>query len=150
MIVYSSTKKGFLDDVLGGYVEKQILASFVRELGHSTGKSELRSWKESMQYMSNIMYDSEIPDDVGVAIEYKIPRTSKRIDFIITGKDENKNSNAIIIELKQWSEGVSLSDKDGVLNTKFFGEVNHPSYQAWSYTTLLEDYNENVQEKNIF
>lgn len=149
MIVYSSTKKGFLDDVLGGYVEKQILSSFIRELGHSTGKSEVRSWKESMQYMSNIMYDPEIPDDAGVAIEYKIPRTSKRIDFIITGKDENKKSNAIIIELKQWSEGVSLSDKDAVLNTKFFGEVNHPSYQAWSYTTLLEDYNESVQEKNI-
>ena len=50
MIVYSSTKKDFLNDVLGGYVEKQILTSFVRELGHSTGKSEVRSWKESMQY----------------------------------------------------------------------------------------------------
>jgi len=149
MIVYSSTKKGFLDDVLGGYVEKQILTSFVRELGHSTGKSEVRSWKESMQYMSNIMHDSDIPDDVGVAIEYKIPRTSKRIDFIITGKDENKKSSAIVVELKQWSEGVEISDKDGILNTKFFGEVNHPSYQAWSYTTLLEDYNENVQKKNI-
>lgn len=149
MIVYSSTKKDFLNDVLDGYVEKQILTSFVRELGHSTGKSEVRSWKESMQYMSNVMYDPDIPDDVGVAIEYKIPRTSKRIDFIITGKDENKKSSAIVIELKQWSEGVELSDKDGILNTKFFGEVNHPSYQAWSYTTLLEDYNENVQKKNI-
>lgn len=150
MIVYSSTKKDFLNDVLDGYVEKQILTSFVRELGHSTGKSEIRSWKESMQYMSNIMYDPDIPNDVGVAIEYKIPRTSKRIDFIITGKDENKKNSAIVVELKQWSEGIELSDKDGILNAKFYGgEVNHPSYQAWSYTTLLEDYNENVQKENI-
>ncbi len=149
MIVYSSTKKGFLNDVLDGYVEKQILTSFVRELGHSTGKNEVRSWKESMQYMSNVMYDPEIPDDVGVAIEYKIPRTSKRIDFIITGKDDNQKYSAVVIELKQWSEGVEMSDKDGILNTKFFGEVPHPSYQAWSYTTLLEDYNENVQKEKI-
>lgn len=149
MIVYSSTKKDFLNDVLDGYVEKQILTSFVRELGHSTGKSEVRSWKESMQYMSNIIHDPEIPDDVGVAIEYKIPRTSKRIDFIITGKDNDQKYSAVVIELKQWSEGVEISDKDGILNTKFFGEVPHPSYQAWSYTTLLEDYNENVQKEKI-
>lgn len=149
MIVYSSTKKGFLDDVLSGSVEKQILTSFVREMGHSTGKSEQKSWQNSMQYMSNIMHDSEIPDDVGVAIEYKIPRTSKRVDFIITGTNENGNGAAIIIELKQWSDGINLSDKDGIIDTDFYGEVNHPSYQAWSYAALLEDYNENVQNNQI-
>lgn len=149
MIVYSSTKRGFLDDVLTGNIDKQILTSFVREIGHSTGKSELKSWKGSMPYMNMVIGHPDIPDDAGIAIEYKIPQTSKRIDFIITGKNDEGKKTVVLIELKQWSDGVSLSDKDGIVNTRFYGEVNHPSYQVWSYATLLEDYNENVQEQKI-
>ncbi len=149
MIVYSSTKKGFLNDVLTGYIDKQILSSSVRELGHSTGKNEQEAWRGSMPYMSNVINDSEIPDDAGVAIEYKIPQTSKRIDFILTGMNSDNRRTAILIELKQWSDGVQMTEKDGIVNTKFFGEVNHPSYQVWSYATLLEDYNSEVQEQDI-
>ncbi|MDO8639374.1 MAG: DUF2075 domain-containing protein [bacterium] len=149
MIVYSSNKKDFLSDVLSGQVEQQILTSFVRELGHSTGKSEINSWRKSMPYMSNVINDVNIPDDAGIAIEYKIPQTSKRIDFIITGTNSDNRKVAVIVELKQWSEGVSLTEKDGVLNTNFYGEVPHPSYQVWSYATLLEDFNSAVQTDNI-
>lgn len=149
MIVYSSTKKEFLSDVLSGSVEKCILTSFVRELGHSTGKNEIASWRNSMLYMSGVVNDSQIPDEAGVAIEYNIPQTSKRIDFILTGKNIDNRKTAILIELKQWSDGISITEKDGIVDTKFFGEVNHPSYQAWSYATLLEDFNSNVQEENI-
>lgn len=42
--------------------------------------------------------------------------------------------------------------KDGIVQT-FTGhairEVAHPSYQAWSYATTIEDYNETVQDKQI-
>ncbi|MDP2685508.1 MAG: DUF2075 domain-containing protein [bacterium] len=149
MIVYSSNKKGFLSDVLNGQVEQQILTSFVREMGHTTGKSEINSWRKSMPYMSNVINDSSIPDDAGIAIEYRIPQTSKRIDFIITGGDSENRKVAVVIELKQWSDGISLTQKDGVLNTNFYGEVPHPSYQVWSYVTLLEDFNSAVQKDNI-
>jgi len=149
MIVYQSTKRGFLNDVLAGDVEKQILTSFVRELGHSTGRSELESWRRSMPYMSIVINDNGIPDDTGVAIEYKIPQTSKRIDFILTGLDSDNKKIAVLIELKQWSDGVSITEKDGILDTKFFGEVSHPSYQVWSYATLLEDFNSSVQNEKI-
>lgn len=149
MIVYSSTKKNFVADVLTNQIEKTILTSFIREMGHATGKSEIASWKNSMVYMNNIISDPEIPDDVGVAIEYKIPQTSKRIDFILTGTNNEGGKTAILIEVKQWSDGISITKKDGIVNTEFFGEVNHPSYQVWSYATLLEDYNANVQDKGI-
>ena len=149
MIVYSSSKKGFLSDVLSGQVEQQILTSFVRETGHTTGKSEINSWRKSMPYMSNVINDSDIPDDAGIAIEYKIPQTSKRIDFIITGTNRENKKIAVIVELKQWSEGISLTEQDGVLNTNFYGEVPHPSYQVWSYAALLEDFNSAIQEDNI-
>lgn len=51
--------------------------------------------------MSNVLTDGDISDDVSVAIEYQIPRTSKRVDFIIAGSDNNENDNVIIVELKQ-------------------------------------------------
>lgn len=149
MIIYSSTKKEFINDVLYGYIDTKILNSYVRETGHSTSNQEQESWRNSMQYMKDVISDSEIPEDIGIAIEYKIPQTSKRIDFILTGLDEEKRKTAIVIELKQWSKGIHVTEKDGILKTDFYGEVNHPSYQAWSYVTLLEDYNSSVEENNI-
>ncbi len=151
MIVYSSSKKGFMTDVMTNQIEKTILTSFVRELGHSTGKSEIRSWHNSMMYMDKIISDPEIPDDVGIAIEYKIPQTSKRIDFIITGTNQDKRRVAILIELKQWDE-AEITDLDGIVKTRISGnmrEVSHPSYQVWSYVMLLEDFNSNVQDNNL-
>jgi uncharacterized protein len=149
MIVYKASKREFVIDVISNTIEKKILSSFVREVGHSTGKSEVQSWRDSMLYMNNIVSDSAIPDDSGIAIEYKIPQTSKRIDFIITGKNDAHKNAAVLIELKRWSDGVTITEKDGIVNTDFYGEVNHPSYQVWSYATLLEDYNANVQDQNI-
>lgn len=151
MIVYSSTKRNFVIDVVTNQIEKTILTSFVREMGHSTGKSEIASWRNSMQYMNNIMSDPEIPDNAGIAIEYKIPQSSKRIDFILTGLNSEDRKTAVLIELKQWSE-AEATDMDGVVNTFTGGNkrnVSHPSYQVWSYATLLEDYNANIQNQNI-
>ena len=151
MIVYSSTKTDFRNDVRLNRIESTIHTAFKRKLGHSTGASEIESWKNSLLYMSNILEDEHIPGDTGVAIEYKIPLTSKRVDFILTGQNEHGRGSAVIIELKQWSV-VNLTEKDGIVRTFLGGcerEVSHPSYQAWSYASLLADYNEAVQESSI-
>ncbi|MFH1089351.1 MAG: hypothetical protein V1716_02925 [Candidatus Uhrbacteria bacterium] len=150
MIVYKSTKKGFSADVCANRIDEVIAEAFCRT-GHGTNKSEVRAWKNSMMYMENILRDDGIPDDCGVMIEYQIPQTAKRIDFIVTGLDENHNDQAIIIELKQWDH-VVLTEKDAIVST-FVGnavrEVSHPSYQAWSYAALLQGFNEAVYEGNI-
>jgi DUF2075 family protein len=151
MIIYSSTKKGFIDDAVTNQIEKKVLACFIRESGHSTGKAELASWKYSLQYMNNIVSDPEIPDNAGVAIEYTIPRTSKRVDFILTGKDIDQRKIAIIVELKQWQK-AEMTGLDGIVRTFVAGnnrEVSHPSYQVWSYAILLEDYNSSIEDENI-
>lgn len=151
MIIYSASKRQFVSDVLDNQIEKKILTSFVREMGHSTGKNEIRSWQNSMLYMNNIISDPDIPEDAGVAIEYKIPQTSKRIDFILTGLSEEESDIAVLIELKQW-EKAEITELDGIVST-YVGngvrEVSHPSYQVWSYATVLEDFNSNVQDKHI-
>jgi len=151
MIVYSSTKKGFLDDVMSNDIGNKILWAFHDKLGHSTSLNEIRSWENSMQYMSRILDDQDIPSDTGVAIEYKIPQTSRRVDFIITGLGEANQDAVVLIELKQWST-ASMTGKEAVLETFVGGavrEVNHPSYQAWSYAMLISDYNQTVQDEEI-
>jgi DUF2075 family protein len=151
MLVYTSTKTGFADDVISNAIETKILEVFQSTLGHSTSQSEIESWRNSMLYMNNVLSDKAIPNDAGVSIEYKVPLTNKRIDFILTGKNENKEDTAIIVELKQWSD-VNITDKDGLVST-FLGrgirEVSHPSYQAWTYAALLEDFNETVRQDEI-
>ncbi len=151
MIVYSSTKAKFRDDVMSNDISGIIYAAYKSVTGKSTGISEITSWANSLQYMDRVLSDSAIPDDAGVAIEYHIPRSSKRIDFILTGQDSEQNESTILIELKQWQEAL-LTDKDAIVITRFKHgekETPHPSYQAWSYKRLLEDFNQTVDEEGI-
>ena len=101
--------------------------------------------------MGGVLNDNEIPSDSGISIEYHIPQTSKRIDFLITGQNENQEDQVVIIELKQW-ESADLTDKDAVVKTRFqhgLAETSHPSYQAWSYCELLNQLNETVYNEDI-
>lgn len=146
-IIYSKTKKEFIADIFSNSIE----SFFVRETGPIFGGSQMAAIRNSMNYMDRVIRDSDIPDSAGIAIEYKIPASSRRIDFIITGKDSNKNPVAVLIELKQW-ENAEITEMDGVVKTFVGGairEVEHPSYQVWSYATFIKDFNENIEEKRI-
>ncbi len=151
MIIYQSNKQNFIKDLISNEIHEIIEATYTSKTGHRIAKNELRSWKESMRYMGAVLNDEEIPSDAGVSIEYTIPQTSKRIDFILTGQDIKNNDQVIIIELKQW-ESAELTDKDAIVKTRFqYGvvETSHPSYQAWSYSELLNQLNETVYTDNI-
>lgn len=151
MIVYLTKKSEFLEDVVSNKIGDRILAEFRRTHRRSVGESELSSWRNSMGYMHRILIDTEIPDDSGVAIEFGIPPTGKRIDFILTGRNASNRQTAVIIELKQWTE-ARVTNMDAIVRTFVGGserEMPHPSYQAWSYAALLEDFNETVRERNM-
>ena len=151
MIVYQESCESFMADVLESRIDIEILSQFQNKLNRGTSTSEKKSWANSMQFMRNVLEIAHIPPDAMVTIECQIPQTSKRIDFILTGLDEKKQSNAVIIELKQWSE-IRSTEKDAVVITKFGGrdcETAHPSYQAWSYVDLLKNFNRSVEENNI-
>ncbi len=151
MIVYSATKAKFRQDVMTNDIGNIILGAFKGATGKSTQKSEINSWVNSLQYMDRVLNDPAIPGDAGVAIEYHIPKSNKRIDFILTGADAGNLETAILVELKQWQH-AALTDKDSIVITEFMGqprETTHPSYQVWSYKRLLEDYNATVQEENV-
>lgn len=128
-----------------------IAEMYKAQTGRGTSPSEMTSWQNSLQYMDRVLSDDSIPSDIGVAIEYHIPQSSKRIDFILTGKNKRSEDCALLVELKQWQQ-AELSEKDGVVITRFkhgLKETAHPSYQVWSYKCLLEDYNQTVQQETI-
>lgn len=151
MIVYHASKKRFIDDVFNGTIADDIDHAFFIHLGRHTSPNEKLSWKNSMMHMYKVINTSDIPDNSTIAIEYQIPLTSKRIDFIISGIDERKQPNMVIIELKQW-EHAKLSNKSGIIQTHFQhgeSETAHPCYQAWSYAYMLQNYNETIREHHI-
>jgi DUF2075 family protein len=151
MIVYKGTKLDFTEDVLTGDIDSIIEKKFFEKLKRAVPKNELKSWHNSMTFMNTVLMDPYIPNDCGVSIECQIPQTSKRIDFILTGQSEKQEEYAIIIELKQWDK-IQLTDKDAVVKTRFqhgLVETSHPSYQAWSYANMIENFNQTVYEENI-
>ena len=87
MIVYSADKRQFVQDVKTNVIATKIL-DLIREKGLNAGNErEFASWHNSMKFMRDIVDDSDIEDEVQIAIEYNIPQTSKRVDFIIVGAD---------------------------------------------------------------
>ena len=151
MIVYSATKAKFQNDVMSNDIGNIILETYRNTTGRSTGASEIMSWTNSLQYMDRVLADKTISENAGISIEYHIPQSSKRIDFIVTGLDEDKNESAVLIELKQWQK-AEMTNKDAVVSTRFKHgekETPHPSYQAWSYKRLLQDFNATVDEEKI-
>ncbi|MDC1541967.1 DUF2075 domain-containing protein, partial [Candidatus Pseudothioglobus singularis] len=150
MLVYEATKQEFLEDVFHDELTTNIINNFNKKIG-KVNESEVRSWDNSMQYMYRVLSDPEIPNDSGVAIEYRIPYSSKRVDFLITGRNDNAES-VVVVELKQWEKVEKVEGKEAIVKTPMrhgIVETTHPSYQAWSYASLIEDYNENVQQESI-
>tara|TARA_Y100000031_G_scaffold127432_1_gene145094 strand:+ start:7947 stop:9815 length:1869 start_codon:yes stop_codon:yes gene_type:complete len=151
MLVYEGTKNQFCNSVLNDTISDEIYEAYQKKIG-KTAKKEITSWSDSMQYMYKVVQSDGIPNNCGIAIEFRIPSTSKRVDFIISGKDTNKTSSVVIIELKRWDEVHKVEGKEAVVSTPLgrgLHETTHPSYQAWSYHSLIKDYNETVQEENI-
>lgn len=151
MIIYQATKSQFLQQIQNTDIGEHLQDEFQRRLGRRVGISELTSWRLSLQSMARVLLDDEIPADAGVAIEYNIPQTGKRVDFILTGRGPDRSPNVVIVELKQW-ESAQLTEKDGVVLTQLgrgLQETSHPSYQAWSYAALLEGFNEAVHEGGL-
>ena len=153
MIVYSATKEQFNYDVINNLISDKILQILHDENISAGADAEYRSWQNSLNYMRNVLDDNEIPNDVDIAIEYQIPRTSKRVDFMICGADDNDNNNVIVVELKQWDKVEKVDDVMLHSVRAFTGGavrmVSHPSYQAYSYAVFIRNSSEKVQDEDI-
>ena len=108
MIVYDGLKSDFMRSVEGGLIAKEIEQNILDKLGRHTTANEFMSWENSMLRMYMVMNDPEIPSDAGVAIEYNIPQTAKRVDFMISGYGIDQKPGMVIVELKQWQKWKKL------------------------------------------
>lgn len=152
MIIYSGSKDDFMTEVENDTIAYTIRDNVLEKMHHKTGKAEFRSWVNSLEYMYKVLNDRDIPKDSSIAIEYNLPNTAKRVDFLVSGYNIHNQPNVVIIELKQWQEIKKVEDLDGLVETYTGGNLRrvvHPSYQAWSYAEMIRDYNEYAQIKNV-
>lgn len=150
MLAYLASKSQFLQDA--PVIQDKVSEAVLKNFNMKVGKSEYESWKNSLgNAMSHIMYSHAIPDDSGIAIEYRLEGRKLRMDFVISGLDGDGNESVVIIELKQWTD-IQFSDLDEHVRTplgKGLVSTPHPSYQAWSYQSHLEQYNQYVYESGV-
>ena len=83
MIAYNETFNTFKKHIEDNAIVEEIL----NKMGQNVGESEQRSFKQSLGEMYKVLNTSSVPPDSRIGIEYKIPITTRRIDFIISGSD---------------------------------------------------------------
>jgi hypothetical protein len=114
--------------------------AFFQYYRYNPSQGEVHSWQNSLRALSQIFQHAKL-NDHGVILEYQLPLTSKRLDCLVMGKDENEKDNAVIIELKQWEKCENTEGENEVL-TWVAGakrEVLHPSIQVGRYQMYLQD-----------
>lgn len=151
MIVFKSTKQKYLAEYDGMTLADEISKNLQR--APNPGNSEYQSWEASFEPIARLLKTEKIPDDVGVTIEYGLKIGNFRIDYFLTGKDAQGNAAGVIVELKQWSL-PHFHPKPGDPTLFLVGGEGcmpkvHPSYQAWSYKVMLDNYNRQVQETPV-
>lgn len=151
MIIYNGTSAQFCSDVDMNLIDTKIEENFLEKLGHRESPNEKRAWRNSLRYMETAVRHADIADDCGILIEYMIPNTSNRVDFIVTGEDEEHNQNYVLVELKQWesAEATDIHDLVRTFVVGGFRNVNHPSYQADTYNRMMQNMNEGIYENRI-
>ena len=151
MIIYENNKRGFFDDIRNNVIADNIETAFrVHNINHNNLREHI-SWSNSLNFMRNVLDDSEISDECKLAIEYQVPLTGKRVDFLIAGEDDKGNNNAVIVEIKQLEDSEETQRDDIVIayTGGAFRPVTHPCYQAYSYAKTIESFNENIVRENI-
>lgn len=151
MIVYEATAKKFIDDVDSNQIIAQIEKAFQDKLGRGIPPAEVSAYANSLPHMERVVRRSGVADDCGILIEYKIPLTNFRIDFVIAGHDSSGNKNFVIVELKQWQQ-ATIADGDGLVESFTGGAkrvVTHPSYQSMRYKDFISDFNETVYNGSV-
>ncbi len=150
MLAYLSNKSNFLRDA--PTIEDVIKDAVKAKLNLRVGEREYVSWRNSLgNAMSHVMRSDQIPNDAGVAIEYRVNGRQYRLDFVVSGLDSTGKESVVIIELKQWTN-VEFSELDEHVKTLLgqgIRDTRHPSYQVWSYKSHLEQFNEYVYENSV-
>lgn len=143
MIVYAGDKQEFLKSVEDDTIALEIEEKIHEKMRWHVAAGEFRAWENSLEYMYKVLSDEEIPQNAGVAIEYNIPQTSKRVDFLITGYDSHRQGNVVVVELKQWNSLEAVEGKDALVKTytgNAMRQVVHPSIRPIRHLCIIVEF----------
>ena len=151
MIIYKGKVSEFHNDVELGVIADKLEELFIKYNIGKESRGEYRAWNNSLEVVSSTLKTSSVNDDLNVAIEYQIPLTSKRVDFLISGLNDDEIETVVAIELKQW-DSVEVTNLENCVKTYVDGRntvLVHPSQQILSYCQIISNFNVSVQEDNI-
>ncbi len=140
MRLYAGMSMPFIEDTVRNQIARKLSDAFFNYYGYPPGKSEVAAWGNSLRAMAQVVQHAKL-NDHGVVVEYELPSSSRRLDFMICGQDAAHRDEAVIVELKQWSD-CEPAEADGLVSTWVGGkirEVAHPSVQVGQYQQYLAD-----------
>jgi hypothetical protein len=140
MRLYAGMSGEFVGDTVRNQISKKLTDAFFAYYGYHPPKGEIAAWDNSLRAMALVVQHAELKDH-GVMLEYELPSSSRRLDFLVCGRDGALRDEAVIVELKQWSD-CQPSEADGLVTTWVAGrhrEVAHPCVQVGQYQQYLAD-----------
>ncbi len=140
MRLYAGTSGQFVHDTVLNQVAGKLKAAFFSHYRYNPPHAEVGAWQNSLRAMALVLQSGDLLDH-GVMLEYQLPLTSRRLDFMVTGKGQANVDDAVIVELKQW-EKCSPADGENEVAAFVGGatrELLHPSAQVGRYRTYLSD-----------
>ena len=146
MLLFKGTATSFIEETSFNRIVETMVGASLEVFGRRPGPSEIHSWQNSLRMMALVTERMGIADS-GVAVEYQLPGTSRRLDVMYTGHNGAGNPQAVIVELKQW-EKCSAGEGDKVVTfvAQRDRDVLHPSVQVDQYKQYLRDQNTAFQE----
>ncbi len=140
MRLYSGTTTSLIEDTTKNRIATKLSDAFFHEFRFQPAPSEVNSWRNSLRAVSQVFQEGELLNH-GVILEFQLPLTSKRLDCLITGRNDWSRENSVVVELKQWEKCQDGGGRNE-LATWVGGslrDVLHPSAQVGQYKTYLED-----------
>lgn len=140
MRLYAGMSQEFVEDAIQNRISTKLRDAFLRHYRFRPSVGEENSWRNSLRAMSQVLQRGSLSDH-GIILEYQLPLTSRRLDCLITGRDEEHRDEAVIVELKQWST-CEETDESTLVRAVVGGanrDVLHPSAQACQYRDYLAD-----------
>lgn len=161
MDLWQGSLSQFIRQAESGALSGDMTGRFVKLHRYVPGTAEVRSWERSLAALAGAIRPLRRADlgvaigttgsvegggtvreavaPPGVALEYHLPLSGKRVDVVITGHDPTGQASALVLELKQWSE-ARFEDEHATNVLVQDREVVHPSEQARDYADWLANY----------
>jgi hypothetical protein len=94
MRLYAGSSKDFIDDSVHNRIADKLKAAYFASYRREASRGEMGSWRNSLRSISQV-FDAGRFHDHGVLLEYELPMSSRRLDCIITGRNDMLRDNAV-------------------------------------------------------